>query len=122
MNFFTGRLNRINFWGGLGFIFLVFPFILMIVNPVLEAIGVYSSIFEWTPLLILIFISLSISVRRLHDVDKSGFYLFLLLVPIANLFVPIWLVSTKGSVGENKYGEEDKGFSVYKLLMGVSSK
>lgn len=61
---------------------------------------------------------LSISIRRLHDVDKSGFYLLLLLLPIVNFLVPIWLVSTKGSVGKNKYGNEDKGFGIKSIFIG----
>lgn len=118
LRLFSSRINRKNFWGGLVFILLLFPIILMVVNPLLEVAGVYSSVFEWVPLSIFILMALSISIRRLHDTDKSGFYLLLLLVPIVNFLVPVWLVFSKGSVGNNRYGNRDNGFSVKSIFTG----
>ncbi len=41
-------------------------------------------------------------IKRMHDVDKSGWYL---LIPIYSLI----LAFTDGTVGQNKYGEDPKG-------------
>ena len=49
--------------------------------------------------------SLSIAVRRLHDVGKSGSYLFLGLIPLAGLYL-IALYCTKGEDEENDYGDK----------------
>jgi uncharacterized membrane protein YhaH (DUF805 family) len=62
------------------------------------------------PLYILYFLfsiipSLSIAVRRLHDVGKSGNYLFLALIPFAGLYL-IALYCTKGEDEENDYGDQ----------------
>lgn len=116
---FSTRINRKNFWGGLLFAFLGFPLILELISPLLEYVGLYSSILSWLPLSFLILFLLSISIRRLHDVDKSGLNLLLLLVPVLNLFVPIWLASSKSYSEDNKYGEEDKDFSVKKNFLAV---
>ncbi|MGG7036757.1 MAG: DUF805 domain-containing protein, partial [Flavobacterium sp.] len=51
---------------------------------------------------------LSVSVRRLHDVGKSGWFFFIVLIPIVG---PIWLLIllfTAGDQGENKYGSDPK--------------
>ena len=55
--------------------------------------------------LALILPSLAIAVRRLHDTNKSGWYLLINLIPIVG---PIWfliLMLTKGDVYTNNYGE-----------------
>lgn len=46
--------------------------------------------------------SLAVSVRRLHDVNKSGWFY---LVPFYNLY----LLCIDGTRGENAYGEDPKG-------------
>jgi len=45
--------------------------------------------------------SIAVSVRRMHDVNKSGLYL---LIPIYNLILAI----TDGTKGDNKYGPNSK--------------
>jgi uncharacterized membrane protein YhaH (DUF805 family) len=49
--------------------------------------------------------SLSIAVRRLHDVGKSGSYLFLALIPLVGLYI-IALYCTESEEDENDYGEK----------------
>ena len=46
------------------------------------------------------------STKRLHDRDKSGWWLLLLIVPVAGpLWVFIELGFLKGTVGENSHGD-----------------
>jgi uncharacterized membrane protein YhaH (DUF805 family) len=47
---------------------------------------------------------LAVASRRLHDLDKSAWWLLLGLVPIANLVVLVWFCM-KGSQGPNRFGE-----------------
>jgi len=44
---------------------------------------------------------IAVGVRRMHDVDKSGWFL---LIPIYNLI----LACTEGTKGENEYGADPK--------------
>lgn len=44
--------------------------------------------------------------RRLHDLNKSGFYYLWLFVPIVGLFFFIWLLCAKGVQGPNAYGPD----------------
>ena len=48
--------------------------------------------------------SLSLGVRRLHDIGKSGFYLLMLFIPIVNLILWLIWMTTDSESGENKWG------------------
>ena len=56
---------------------------------------------------VLIFQYFPLSVRRLHDLNTSGWYVFLTFVPFCQFFI-LWLMFKKGTQGPNKYGEEPK--------------
>jgi len=43
-------------------------------------------------------------IRRLHDLDKSGWMILLFLVPIANLILILYLIFGRGSEGANRFG------------------
>lgn len=50
--------------------------------------------------------SCAVSTQRLHDIGKSGWTLFFLLIPV---FGPIWLLvqlTSKGAEGSNLYGND----------------
>ncbi len=44
------------------------------------------------------------AVKRFHDLGQSGWMFLLLLVPVVNLFVGLWLLFGPGVVGSNQYG------------------
>jgi len=51
---------------------------------------------------------IAVTVRRLHDVGKSGLWYFITLVPcIGGLWLLILLV-TAGTAGSNQYGFDPK--------------
>lgn len=52
-------------------------------------------------------------VKRLHDVDKSGWLFLLLLVPIVNFFFGLYLLFADGTVGPNQYGPDPKNRQPY---------
>lgn len=95
---FKGRLSRKEFW-----LYYVIPFVL--VGYLLSQIG--NEYFVIDALLVLsIWPSLAVQVKRWHDINKSGWWVLILLVPIigglialiANGFFP-------GTKGENEYGQ-----------------
>jgi uncharacterized membrane protein YhaH (DUF805 family) len=47
---------------------------------------------------------LSVGARRLHDVDRSGWWQLLVLVPVIGWGVLIFWVAKAGNKGENRYG------------------
>jgi uncharacterized membrane protein YhaH (DUF805 family) len=93
---FAGRARRAEYWW--------FTLFSTIISIALSAIGaamdapLISSLYSIGVLLP----SLAVGVRRMHDVDKSGWFI---LIPIYNLI----LFVTPGTVGPNEYGPDPKG-------------
>jgi uncharacterized membrane protein YhaH (DUF805 family) len=52
--------------------------------------------------------SLSVVVRRLHDVGKSGWFYLIILIPLLGIIWMLVLLVSNGNVGENKYGADPK--------------
>ena len=63
------------------------------------SIGILSGIFN----LVCIIPSISVTVRRLHDVNKSGWNMLWALT-IIGVFYVLYLEIIKGSEGDNDYG------------------
>jgi uncharacterized membrane protein YhaH (DUF805 family) len=51
---------------------------------------------------------LAVGVRRLHDTDKSGWWLLIALIPLVGIIVLIVFFATDGQPGPNKYGPSEK--------------
>ena len=51
---------------------------------------------------------LAVGIRRLHDTDKSGWWLLLVFIPIVGLIVLIVFWATDGTAGANDYGMSEK--------------
>ncbi len=52
--------------------------------------------------------NLAVSVRRLHDVEKSGWFLFIALIPLVGIIWLIVLFAKAGTQGPNEYGADPK--------------
>ena len=52
---------------------------------------------------------LGVAIRRLHDTNKSGWFLLLALIPIVGFIVLIVFLATPGEPGPNNYGLPDPG-------------
>jgi uncharacterized membrane protein YhaH (DUF805 family) len=53
-----------------------------------------------------VFLTSTLIVKRFHDVGKSGKWWFALLIPIFNIHLAIGLLTERGNVGTNLYGED----------------
>jgi len=47
-----------------------------------------------------------ITIKRLHDINKSGWLSILMFIPLANIWLLFVTSFSKGTTGENKYGED----------------
>lgn len=56
--------------------------------------------------LVLFLPSLAVSVRRLHDIDKSGWWFLIWFVPIVGWLVMIYWACCKGTEGANRFGPD----------------
>lgn len=50
--------------------------------------------------------SLAVGVRRLHDTDRSGWWLLIGLIPLVGAIVLLVFYVEKGTVGPNRFGED----------------
>ena len=49
--------------------------------------------------------SLSLYIRRLHDIDRSGWWLLLAIIPFIGIITLIFFWCLKGSQNRNRYGD-----------------
>jgi uncharacterized membrane protein YhaH (DUF805 family) len=47
---------------------------------------------------------LAVAVRRLHDIDRTGWWILLALIPLVGAIVLIIWYCTKGTDGPNRFG------------------
>lgn len=52
--------------------------------------------------------SLAVSVRRLHDTDRSGWWLLIALVPLIGAIVLLVFLVLDSNSGQNQYGANPK--------------
>lgn len=106
---FSGRAQRKEFWM-FGLFYAIFFIVLGFIDRTMEVysramgVGLSSGLF----FLAMLLPSLAVSVRRLHDIGKSGAYYFIILIPIVGLIVLIVLWAQDGKPGKNKYGPNPK--------------
>jgi uncharacterized membrane protein YhaH (DUF805 family) len=66
--------------------------------------GILSGIFA----LALLIPQIGLGVRRLHDIGKSGWWYFIILVPVIGILVLLFFFVTDSQAGENEYGSNPK--------------
>jgi len=106
---FTGRARRKEYW-----MFVLFNIIFYVVAIILDNIlgtaieDLGYGLFYILYTLGVIIPSIAVAVRRLHDIGKSGWWIFISLIPIIGVFWFIVLVATDSQAGENEYGPYPK--------------
>ena len=89
---FSGRASRSEFWW-----FQLFYIIVIIVAAIFDSFYVDNSQnmgpVELLSYLILLLPSLAVTARRLHDVDKSGWWMLIALTLIGLIPLFVWYVS-----------------------------
>jgi len=104
---FTGRSSRSAFW-----YWVLFAFIVGIAADIVDistaSDDLMSSSFLASRLwsLVTLLPNLAVGARRLHDTGRSGFWLFLSLLPIIGIIVLIVWWASKGTSGPNRYGAD----------------
>jgi uncharacterized membrane protein YhaH (DUF805 family) len=99
---FQGRSGRAEFWW-----YFLAAFIIGIVFNVLIAIANFFFIIYLLYGLAVLIPGIAVGVRRLHDTDKSGWWLLIGLIPIVGIIVLIVFWATEGTRGPNNYGVAD---------------
>ena len=106
---FSGRSRRKEYW-----YFVLFNIIVAIVLAGIDAllgtfssssnIGLLSGIYS----LAILIPSLAVTVRSLHDIDRSGWWIFINLIPLIGSIVLLVFAVMDGTPGSNRYGPNPK--------------
>ena len=107
---FEGRARRKEFW-----FFALFNFLAILVLALID--GVFGTFSEEAGIGLLsgiyvlaIFIpSIAVTVRRLHDTDRSGWWILLSFLPLIGGLVLLVFEVLDSTPGANKYGPNPKG-------------
>ncbi|MEM7513912.1 MAG: DUF805 domain-containing protein [Bacteroidota bacterium] len=106
---FSGRARRKEYW-----MFTLFNFIFALVAMGFDAmmgsafIGGMYGITYMTYALATIVPGIAVAVRRMHDVGKSGWMLFIALIPLIGSIWLLILLFTDSQKGTNKWGPDPK--------------
>jgi uncharacterized membrane protein YhaH (DUF805 family) len=107
---FTGRARRKEFW----FFQLFVLLIVMVLSLADRMLGMLDDETGFGPLsglfsLAMFIPSLAVSVRRLHDTDRTGWWALLYFVPLLGFLVLLVFFILDGTRGTNRFGEDPKG-------------
>jgi uncharacterized membrane protein YhaH (DUF805 family) len=110
---FSGRARRAEYWQ-FTIVNIIISLVLSLLLSLLRSLGagvgiqLAFSLLAFVYSLAMILPTLGVAVRRLHDTDHSGWWLFISLVPIIGPIVLfVWMV-TDSDGGENYYGPNPK--------------
>jgi uncharacterized membrane protein YhaH (DUF805 family) len=98
---FTGRASRSAFW-----YWGLFGFLIGIIADIIDYSMDTSYVIGQLWGLVLLLPNLAVGARRLHDTDRSGFWLFIGLLPLIGWIVLIVWWCMKGTNGSNRYGAD----------------
>ena len=104
---FSGRALRSEFW-----FFVLFTLLGGIITVILDVMVLGYSIESYGPINLIFLVailipSFSVTARRLHDINKSGWWQLIYITIIGILFMIIWN-ATEGENKKNKYGSPIK--------------
>ncbi len=101
-----GRIGRSTYWLKFSLPYLAIYLALVLLDQALgtldrnELIGLFSGIF----LLLALYPSVAVGVKRCHDRDRSGWFLLVGVIPLLDLWLLIELGFLAGTAGPNRYG------------------
>lgn len=102
---FNNRAPRSEYWW-----FALFAWGVAIALSVLDSLifnnpsgyGIFSTIWG----LALLLPSIGVGVRRLHDLDKSGWWLLISFIPIIGFIILVFWFIQQGTRGQNRFGAD----------------
>lgn len=99
---FSGRSRRKEYW-----FFLLFNMIVMLLLGIVDTmlgtmvLGLVYSLAVFIP-------SLAVTVRRLHDIGKSGWWLLVAVIPFIGILVLLYFMVLDSEAGPNQFGANPK--------------
>lgn len=114
---FEGRARRKEYWYFF-LINLIISIVLAVVDRItgtageMTGVGLLGGLYS----LAILIPSLAVTVRRLHDTDRSGWWIFIALIPILGGIALLVFTLLEGTPGMNRFGPNPK--AAEGLVMG----
>ena len=109
---FSGRAPRSEYWWWVLFYFLLILAVGIIDGAVIAPMLGFEAFSEdgGQPLTLLVSLAvllpgLAVGARRLHDIDRTAWWLLLWLVPVIGFIVLIYWFIQRGTDGPNRFGD-----------------
>jgi uncharacterized membrane protein YhaH (DUF805 family) len=106
---FSGRARRKEYW-----MFVLFNIIISLGLTIVDfmigtyslahGIGLLGSIYA----LAILIPGIAVTVRRLHDTDRSGWWILIVLIPVVGPIVLLVFMLIDGTPGPNRFGPSPK--------------
>jgi uncharacterized membrane protein YhaH (DUF805 family) len=120
---FSGRARRAEYWWfGLvvSIVGIVGVIVVMILSRVSQGLGTIGFAILGLGYLGIIIPGLAVTVRRLHDTNKSGWFLLLSVIPFGSIVLLVFYC-TDSDRGPNKFGPSPKYESPTRLGASANS-
>jgi uncharacterized membrane protein YhaH (DUF805 family) len=98
---FTGRVTRAEYWYWVLFCSLAGTTFMLIEVVISDSAG---SVLGWLFDLATIVPTIAVTARRLHDIDRSGWWQLLAFIPIIGWVILLVWFSQDGTRGSNRFG------------------
>ena len=109
---FKGRATRKEYWMFQLFIFIFFivfwivmTFMIGPMFQVSDKAGVNALLFATLLFLLFGLPNIALTIRRFHDLNKSGWWFLWILLPYIGIFVVWFFMLQRGDINDNQYGE-----------------
>jgi len=101
---FSGRARRKEYWM-FTLIYILIAVVVGLLDGMLGSAGILGGVLG----LALLVPSIAVTVRRLHDTDRSGWWVLIAFVPFVGWLVLLVFMVLAGTPGSNQYGEDPLG-------------
>ena len=106
---FSGRARRKEYW----MFFLISALISIVLTLLDILLGTYSmeyeaGLFSGLYSLLILIPSIAVVVRRLHDTDRSGWWILISLIPLIGVIVLFVFICLDSQPGTNRFGANPK--------------
>lgn len=100
---FEGRARRKEYW-----MFVLFNVIIAIGLGIIEGVLGLSGVLSTLYSLAVLVPSIAVSMRRLHDIGRTGWWLLISFIPIIGAVVLLVFMVMDSQPGQNQYGANPK--------------
>jgi len=98
---FNGRAQRSALWW-----WILFAFIAQVLAAIIDYALFGTYVLYYLVGLGLLLPNIAVQVRRLHDTDRSGWFILLSLIPLVGAIILIVWYCQRGTAGANQHGPD----------------